>query len=128
MSVENASEFAERRERSTEAALRHADLSAKRFFALDQDVYDDGASPKRTNEPLGPVASTALRCHDCISCYLYEVTAPVATESEITEALGIALIVGDSIRIPHLRHAYEIVESIGSKESTRERLAAHGAA
>jgi len=111
MSVENTSEFAERRERSNEAVLRHADLPVKRFFALDQDVYEDGALPKRMKELLGLVASTVLRCNDCISYHLSEATAAGATEAEVAEALGIALIVGGSITIPHLRHAYEHLES-----------------
>ena len=116
MSVENVSEFAERRERSNEAVLRRANLPVKRFFALDQDVYEDGVLPKRTKELLGLVASTVLRCNDCISHHLSEATAAGATEAEIAEALGIALIVGGSITIPHLRHAYEYLESLESKE------------
>ena len=116
MSVESESEFAERRRRPNEASLRSADPSAKRFFALDQHVYDDGALPKRMKEPLGLVASTALSCHDCISCHLSEAAAAGATEAGVAEALGIALIVGDSIAIPRLWHAYELLESIGSKE------------
>ncbi len=116
MSVENASEFAERREQSNEAVLRRANLPVKRFFALDQDVYEDGVLPKRTKELLGLVASTVLRCNDCISYHLSEATAAGAIEAEITEALGIALIVGGSITIPHLRHAFECLESIESKE------------
>ena len=87
-----------------------------RFFALDQDVYDDGALPKRMKGPLGLVASTALRCHDCISCHLSEAAAAGATEAGIAEALTIVLIVGDSVTVPRLRHPYEVLKSIGSKE------------
>jgi len=116
MGVESASEFAERRKRSNEAVLRHANLPVKRFFALDQDAYEDGVLPKRTKELLGLVASTVLRCDDCISYHLSEATASGAAEAEIAEALGIALIVGGSITIPHLRHAFEHLESITLKE------------
>jgi len=116
MSLETASEFAERRERTHETVLRHTGLPMKRFFALDQDVYEDGALPKRTKELLGLVASTVLRCNECISYHLSAATSAGATEAEIAEALGIALIVGGSITIPHLRHAFEYLESIESKE------------
>ena len=116
MSAESASEFAERRERSNEVVLRHADLPVKRFFALDQDVYEDGALPKRMKELLGLVASTVLRCSDCVDYHLSEATAAGATNAEIAEALGIALIVGGSITIPHLRHVYAYLELIESKE------------
>ena len=125
--MESAREFAERRERSNEAVLRHTGLPAKRFLALDQDVYEDGALPKRMKELLGLAASAVLRCNDCVSDHLSEAIAAGATEAEIAEALGIALIVGGSITIPHLRHAFESLESIEFEGSSREHMAAHGA-
>ena len=111
-------EFAERRRRLNEVVLARANLPVKRFFALDQDVYEDGALPKRTKELLGLVASTVLRCDDCIRYHLTEATAAGATEAEIGEALGVALVVGGSITIPHLRHAFQVLESIEAERQT----------
>ncbi len=116
--MESTNEFAERRRRSNEMVLEHADLPVKRFLALDQDVYEDGALPKRTKELIGLVASAVLRCDDCIRYHLTEAAAAGATEAEIGEALGIALVVGGSITIPHLRYAFEVLESIGAEERT----------
>jgi len=117
--VETTNEFTGRRRRLNELVLARANLPVKRFFALDQDVYEDGALPKRTKELLGLVASTVLRCDDCIRYHLAEATAVGATEAEIGEALGIALVVGGSITIPHLRQAFELLESIEAERQTR---------
>jgi len=117
--VENAKEFAERRKRQNEIALSHAGLPVKRFFALDADVYEDGALPRRTKEMIGLAASAVLRCDDCISYHLSAAAAAGASEAEIAEALGVALIVGGSIVIPHLRRAFEFLESISSESRAR---------
>lgn len=114
--MESASAFAERRKRSNEIVFRHAELPIKRFFALDQDVYEDGALTKKTKELLGLAASAVLRCNDCIGYHVSEATAAGATEKEIAETLAIALVVGGSITIPHLRHAFEFLESIETGE------------
>lgn len=108
--METLEEFHDRRERLNEIVLRHANLPIKRFFAVDHDVYEDGALPKRTKELLGLVASTVLRCNDCISYHVGEAVEAGVTREEIVEALGIALVVGGSITIPHLRHALSLLE------------------
>jgi alkylhydroperoxidase/carboxymuconolactone decarboxylase family protein YurZ len=38
-----------------------------------------------------------------------------ATEEEIVEAMGIALVVGGSIVIPHLRRAYALLEELSGE-------------
>jgi len=110
--MENAAEYTKRREQLNERVLSKADLSMKRFFALDQDVYSEGALPKKSKELLGLVASAVLRCNDCISHHVIEAVGCGATNEEITEALGIALVVGGSITIPHLRHAMSLLDTI----------------
>ena len=103
-------EFAARRRRQNERLLQDAPLPIKRFFALDADVYQEGALPKKTKELLGLAASTVLRCNDCIAYHIGEATtAGGATRDELFEAIGIALVVGGSITIPHLRFATEYI-------------------
>ena len=115
--MESAAEHAARREAQNELVLSQSDLSMKRFFALDHDVYGEGALPKNAKELMWLVASTVLRCNDCISHHLIESVEHGATEKEIVEALGIALVVGGSITIPHLRHAMAF---LGTIETTGE--------
>jgi ribonuclease HI len=110
--TENPHDFESRRARGNERVLEGAPLAIRRFFALDHDVYDDGVLPKKTKDLLGLTASTVLRCNDCIAHHLKEATASGGTREEIAEALGIALLVGGSITIPHLRFAFEFLEEL----------------
>ena len=87
-------------------------LGVKRFFNLDTQAYTDGALPGRTKELLGLVASTVLRCNDCIDYHLIQCRAAGFTEAELVDALNVALVVGGSIVIPHLRHAVETLELV----------------
>lgn len=77
----------------------------KRFYNLDTNAYRDGALPGDTKELLGLVASTVLRCNDCIDYHLEQCANTGWTKQEIVDALNVAMVVGGSIVIPHLRHA-----------------------
>jgi AhpD family alkylhydroperoxidase len=116
--MENAADYARRREEQNELVLSRASLSTKRFFALDHDAYRDGALPKKAKELMGLVASSVLRCNDCISYHLVEAVQCGATDEEIIEALEIALVVGGSIVIPHFRHAIAFLETIDRSKHT----------
>jgi AhpD family alkylhydroperoxidase len=104
--------FFERRKKQNELVLRKANLTIKRFFALDHEAYGEGEIPKKYKELLGLVASTVLRCSDCITYHLVRAKEEGASPEEIAEALSVALVVGGSITIPHLRGAFEILEDL----------------
>jgi AhpD family alkylhydroperoxidase len=89
-------------------ALDH--LGIKRFFNLDSAAYRDEALDAKTKELLGLVASTVLRCNDCIDYHLNQCIKAGWTDAELYDALNVALIVGGSIVIPHLRHAIETID------------------
>lgn len=92
-------------------------LGIKRFFNLDTNTYKPGALSSQTKELLGLVASVVMRCNDCIDYHLEKCAETGSSKEEIVEALNVALVVGGSIIIPHLRHAIgtiEILEQEGS--------------
>jgi AhpD family alkylhydroperoxidase len=101
-----------RRSREAANARIHAvdHLGLKRFFALDTQAYQDGALSAKAKEMLGLVASAVLRCNDCIDYHLIQCVKAGYTDAELQDALNVALVVGGSIVIPHLRHAYETLE------------------
>jgi AhpD family alkylhydroperoxidase len=88
-----------------ELVMRHADLTTRRFFSLDSQAYREGVLPVKTKELLGLVASLVLRCDDCIKYHVIRCHEETLTSQELVEALGIGLVVGGSITIPHLRRA-----------------------
>jgi AhpD family alkylhydroperoxidase len=71
---------------------------------------------------MGLVASLVLRCNDCILYHILQAKKCGASTEEFTEACDIALIVGGSIVIPHLREAYGHWAELETKESTGEGL------
>jgi len=83
-----------------------------KFFALDNKAYIEGALPAKTKELMGLVASMVLRCNDCIFYHIDRSIQEGATRNELYESFNIALIVGGSIVIPHLRYAFEVTEEI----------------
>ncbi len=83
-----------------------------RFFALDANAYQGGALSAKHKELMGLVASMVLRCNDCIFYHLDRCTAEGATRQEIVEAMHIALVVGGSIVIPHLRYAFDVLDEL----------------
>jgi len=103
-------EFRKHREIANKRILSAGHLGIKRFFALDSQAYADGALPAKTKELLGLVASCVLRCNDCIDYHLIQCVDLGVTDEEIHEALNVALVVGGSIFIPHMRHAFETLE------------------
>lgn len=105
-------EFFAERERLTALTLKRANLITKRFFALDTAAYDDGALPRKTKELLGLVASLVLRCDDCITYHVVGAWEAGATGDELVEAMSVALVVGGSIVIPHLRRAVALLDEL----------------
>ena len=87
-------------------------LGMKRFFALDNQAYEAGALPTKTKELLGLVASTVLRCDDCITYHLVRCGEEGWKREEVIDALNVALIVGGSIAIPHVRRAFARMREI----------------
>jgi len=91
-------------------------LGIKRFFNLDGAAYRDGALDARTKELLGLVASMVLRCNDCIDYHLIQCVDAGFSDAELDDAMNVALVVGGSIVIPHLRHAVETVDLLRARE------------
>lgn len=107
--------FRDDRKVMNEKVLNLDHLGIKRFFNLDTNTYKDGALPAQTKELLGLVASTVLRCNDCIDYHLEQCAETGSTKEEIIDALNVALVVGGSIVIPHLRHAVKTIELLESE-------------
>jgi len=115
------SEFQAYREKMNDRILSpEGHLGIKRFFNLDTRAYQDGALDKNTKELLGLVASMVLRCNDCIDYHIIECVKAGFSDDELNDAMNVALVVGGSIVIPHLRHAVETIDYLRSGEDTED--------
>jgi len=103
-------EFTKYRERMNEKILASGNQQIQRFFNLDTRAYAPGALTSKTKELLGLVASVVLRCDDCVTYHVIRCTEEGVRSPEFYEALNVALVVGGSITIPHIRHAVERLE------------------
>lgn len=115
-------EFRRYRERMNEWILSSDNLGIKRFFALDTRAYEKGALTTKTKEMLGLVASMVLRGNDCITYHVIRCVQEGVTDDEFFEALNIALIVGGSISVPHIRHAVEILDQCREMQKKHQAI------
>lgn len=86
----------------------------KRFYNLDHNTYLEGALTAKTKELMGLSVSAALRCDDCINYHVIQSWRLSATRLEQEEAINVALIIGGSIVIPHMRRAYALLAELYS--------------
>ena len=111
--------FRARRARQNERVFEIDHLGIRRFFRLDSAAYEPGALDARTKELMGLVASAVLRCDDCVDYHLDQCIDVGVTDDELYDALNVALVVGGSIVIPHLRHAVESIDLIRASHQAR---------
>jgi AhpD family alkylhydroperoxidase len=104
--------FTEFRQRMNERILGHDNQVVRRFFALDTQTYKPGALDVKTKELLGLVASMVLRCDDCIAYHVAQCKDAGVDRDEMFEAFSVALVVGGSIVIPHLRRAVDFLDRL----------------
>ena len=105
---ELARRFLETRTRLNENVDKADNFLVKRFYNIDHNTYLEGAIPAKYKEMMGLVVSAGLRCDDCINYHIIQSYRLGITRAEQEEAINVALVVGGSIVIPHLRRAYEL--------------------
>ena len=82
-------EFQKFRAELNDEILNCGHVGVKRFFALDHQTYESGALGAKTKELLGLVASTVLRCDDCITYHLVRAGELGWTRAEVIDALNV---------------------------------------
>jgi len=110
------------RKKSSETRLYRSEMNEKiltsgfkefnKFFALDTNAYQEGAVSVKNKELMGLVGSMVLRCNDCIFYHLDRCVTEGCSKQEILESMHIALVIGGSIVIPHLRYAFEMLDEL----------------
>ncbi len=111
-------EFRELRQRMNKRIFETGHLGIKRFFTLDTQAYQEGHLSAKVKELLGLVVSMVLRCDDCISYHIIQGVIEGVTDEEFYEAFNVALVVGGSIVIPHLRRAVATLDECRELEKT----------
>lgn len=108
-------DFNEFRATMNERILGADNRAIKRFFGVDTLTYEPGVLDVRTKEMLGLVSSMVLRCDDCVSYHIQRCREEGVTDAELFEVFSVALVVGGSIVIPHLRRAVAFLDEWNAK-------------
>ena len=109
-----ARRFLHTRTELNEKVTRADNYLVKRFYNIDHNTYLEGVIPAKYKELMGLVISAGLRCDDCINYHIIQGYRLGANRHEQEESLNVALVVGGSIVIPHLRRAYALLEELYS--------------
>lgn len=92
------------------------------FGGLDDNVYSEGAIPKKYKELTGLSISVLTRCEECILYHIQGCVTAGACAQEIIEAIKIGVIGGGSITYPFARFAFKILKEMnlisGNENST----------
>lgn len=105
-------EFQSFRKKMNERILGADNRAIKRFFGVDTLTYEPGKLDTKTKEMLGLVSSMVLRCDDCVSYHIMQCKKEGVTDEEMFEIFSVALTVGGSIVIPHLRRAVAFLDEL----------------
>lgn len=105
-------EFNEYRSKMNERILEEDNKVIKRFFNLDTNTYAEGELDVKSKEMIGLACSMVLRCDDCIKYHLGKSYEAGVSRKEVFEVFSIAMVIGGSIVIPHLRRAVEYWEEL----------------
>jgi AhpD family alkylhydroperoxidase len=105
-------EFNDYRSKMNERILEEDNKVIKRFFNLDTNTYAEGELDVKSKEMIGLACSMVLRCDDCIKYHLGKSYEAGVGRKEVFEVFSIAMVIGGSIVIPHLRRAVEYWEEL----------------
>jgi AhpD family alkylhydroperoxidase len=105
-------EFNDYRSKMNERILAEDNKVIKRFFNLDTNTYAEGELDVKSKEMIGLACSMVLRCDDCIKYHLGKSYEAGVGRKEVFEVFSIAMVIGGSIVIPHLRRAVEYWEEL----------------
>ena len=84
----------------------------KKFGILDDEVYGNGAIPKKYKQLSGLSISVFSKCNECILYHIQGCIAANANKQEMIEAIKIGVIGAGSVTYPNARYAFEILEEL----------------
>ena len=89
----------------------------KAFWELHKAVTADGALDTKTKELIALAISVATHCDDCIAHHIYDALEAGATKEEISDALGVAILMGGGTSVVYATHAVEALEQFSNRSS-----------
>ena len=88
----------------------------KSFYALGEAVFKPGALDTKSKELICLGIAVAIRSDPCIAFHTRGSLVAGATEEEIVEALGVAIVMGGGPSVAYATHAMEAMEQLKTTE------------
>lgn len=94
------------------ASMNESDSFFSMFGTLDDQVYADGAIPKKYKELTGLSISVLTRCEECIAYHLQNCLDEGCSRAELIDAIKMGAIGGGSITYPSVRFTYKLMKEL----------------
>ncbi|NLE51802.1 MAG: carboxymuconolactone decarboxylase family protein [Chloroflexi bacterium] len=96
------------------------------FSSLHRGALETGALNVKAKELIALGIAIAVRCDGCIAFHVHDVLKAGATEEEIHEAIGVAILMGGGPAVMYATEAYEALqqykaEGVGSGSGNGNR-------
>jgi AhpD family alkylhydroperoxidase len=99
-------------------AARQAE-TMQAFTALHRAATRPGALDAKTKELIALAIGVAARCEGCIAFHTHDALRAGATEAEILEALGVAVLMGGGPSVMYATHVIEAMQEFQAGEPSR---------
>ena len=80
------------------------------FARLHKKAVEDGALNAKTKELMALAIGVAVRCEGCIAYHVHDAIAAGATRQELTETIGVAIMMGGGPAAMYAAHALDAIE------------------
>jgi AhpD family alkylhydroperoxidase len=87
------------------------------FTALHRAATRPGALDAKTKELIALAIGVAVRCDGCIAFHTHDALRAGATEAEILEALGVAVLMGGGPSVMYATHVIEAMQEFQAGEA-----------
>lgn len=80
------------------------------FDKLHREAVGGGVLPKKVKELIALAVAICVHCDGCITCHVRDVLSSGASQEEIVEAIGVAILMGGAPAVVYGAQALRVVE------------------
>ena len=85
------------------------------FGALHKAATKPGAMDQKTKELMALGIAVAIRCDGCVAFHTHDALRAGATEAEVMDTLGVAILMGGGPAMVYAAHAVEALEQFNAQ-------------
>ncbi len=85
---------------------------AKGFMSLHHEAIKKGALDQKQKELIALGIAITIRCEGCIACHVQDALKAGATQEEIVETIGVAVLMGGGPSVVYGSKAYQAMKEM----------------